>query len=678
MSRPQASRNVAVAWDPSSRVAYGQATALTNASDDTTGFTVPGLERSTGNLLADQVVPAFAEADAVLVLWADNDPLWLGFQAGLAAGLGKPRRTVALDAEAVNARGMPGGVATFASPDALVTAAREPFAKAKPAPPTVDTRVLLCPRESAEDRTLLDRIEAADPDRTYRRVGPRGVSASAAADVLWVITAHGVGKPDESNLRPNLGNAFEAGRCYGAVLAAGGEPQLAIVRVGAVPPIVALEHLTRAADSIDTAVDLLGVSSTGPLRLVSVSLRDVKCFTSITLPLSTESPLGGAWTCLAGVNGAGKSTVLQAIAMALLGRQRAPELGLARVSRMVRRSTKKLSPEIRLTVADGGVTRDLVLPLSATSGIDDRRLAAMTDQASVDQLWEQMDSRLVVSYGATRNISDTPGAVQSMSPSAHRQLTLFDPLAQIVSAEALTIGGARFRPVLATIAMLVAAVLDEPDSRFACTVDADDRLVFQREGSPLGSMDLPDGFRSVLALLADIAAGWHELHPDATDVAGADIDAIVLVDELDLHLHARLQRLIVPRLRAALPNVQWIVTTHSPFIVGSFDQTEIVLLDRTEPDGIRLLDRQVMAFSANDLYDWLLGATPVSEAGEQALAGDAGTALLYQSPSRDQHAAQQLLEEQDDLLAKLASIPDPAPAPAGRTSSPPARRTSKA
>lgn len=652
---PDSARTVAVAWDQSSRVAFGQATALVNAGDSSTDFVAPGFDRTTGNLLADQVVPAFTDADGVLVLWADNDPLWLGFQSGLAAGLGKERRVVALDAEAANARGMPGGVATFASTDELVAAARNAFPKANASPATDAGPILLCPRETADDRSLGALIEAADPDRTYRRVGPRGVNGPAANDVLWIITAHGIGAIDESNLRPNLGNAFEAGRCYGAVLAAGGVPQLAIVRVGAVPPIVALEHLTRSADSADAAASLLRVAHTGGLRLMSLTLRDVKCFTSITLPMSTESPLGGAWTCLAGVNGAGKSTVLQAIALALLGRQRAPELGLARCSRMVRRTgpdTAPPTPEIRLTVTDGATTRDIVLPLSATSGIDDRRLASMTDQSAVEQLWEQMDGRLVVSYGATRNISDTPGAQQSMSPSAHRQLTLFDPLAQIVSAEALTIGGERFRSVLDTIAALVTAVLDEPDVPFSCTV-RDDHLTFQREGAELGSMDLPDGFRSVLALLADIASGWHELHPDATSVEGTDIEGIVLVDELDLHLHARLQRMIVPRLRTALPNVQWIVTTHSPYIVGSFDQTEIVLLDRSKDGGIRTLDRQVMAFSANDLYDWLLGAKPVSEAGEQAIAGDAGTELLYQSPERDQAAAKKLLDQQDELLAKL-------------------------
>ncbi|MEO7398137.1 MAG: AAA family ATPase, partial [Ilumatobacteraceae bacterium] len=217
--------------------------------------------------------------------------------------------------------------------------------------------------------------------------------------------------------------------------------------------------------------------------------------------------------------------------------------------------------------------------------------------------------------------------------------------------------GPRFEPMLRTIATLVTALLDEPDAPFRCEV-VDGKLTFWREGATLGSLDLPDGFRSVLALLADIAFGWHELHPEGPDapVVAEDIEGIVLVDELDLHLHARLQRLIVPRLRRTLPNMQWIVTTHSPFIVGSFDRTEIVVLDRTESTGIRELDRQVLAFTANDIYDWLLDARPVSEAGEDEAAKDEGTTLLYQSPNRNAVQADQLVAKQDELLEQLRSV----------------------
>jgi predicted ATP-binding protein involved in virulence len=70
------------------------------------------------------------------------------------------------------------------------------------------------------------------------------------------------------------------------------------------------------------------------------------------------------------------------------------------------------------------------------------------------------------------------------------------------------------------------------------------------------ALDLPDGFRSSAAWLADLCATWCETRPEqARSVSHAEIDAIVLIDEIDLHLHPSLQRALVPRLRRALPKV---------------------------------------------------------------------------------------------------------------------------
>jgi energy-coupling factor transporter ATP-binding protein EcfA2 len=651
---------VALAWDQSSRPSYAVANDLSRPESDAVGFAIPGYDRSSASLLDDIVVPAFADADQVLALWSPNDPLWIAFQVGLAVGLERPVRVVAFDGDAPASRGLPVGVATIDDePSGTREVASQRFPDADPVAFESGT-ILLCPRETEDDRALLDNLKSRLGNRQYRRIGPNRERAPAVDDVVWVITEHGTRGREEHNLRPNLGNAFEAGRCYGATVRSGGRPALAIIRSVAVPPISALEHLTRVAADAAAAADLVGAPTDLPLRVTSVELRDLKCFRSIKANLSTDSPLGGAWTCIAGVNGAGKSTILQSIALGLLGRSSAPELGLARLARMVRRDdgsakTTTSGCEIRLTLSAGNVVGEVVLPLGPT-GIDERRLASTTDRALMEQLWERTRGMLVVGYGATRNMSDTlAGASTSMSPLAHRQLTLFDPLGQIVSAEALVAGGPRFEPMLRTTATLVTMLLDEPDAPFRCEV-INGKLVFRRDDAELGALDLPDGFRSVLALLADIAAGWHELHPDADTVDPADITGVALVDELDLHLHARLQREIVPRLRRALPGMQWIVSTHSPFIVGSFDQTELVVLDRDAPGGIRELDRQVLAFTANDIYDWLLDARPVSLAGERAAGADDGASLLYQSPERNAEAAERLLARQDDMLAQLRNV----------------------
>ena len=91
------------------------------------------------------------------------------------------------------------------------------------------------------------------------------------------------------------------------------------------------------------------------------------------------------------------------------------------------------------------------------------------------------------------------------------------------------------------------------------------------------AIDLPDGFRSAAAWIADLCSIWCEKAPSLAENANpADIFGIVLIDEIDLHLHPSLQRALIPRLRKVFPKVQWIVTTHSPLVLANFDVNEII------------------------------------------------------------------------------------------------------
>jgi predicted ATP-binding protein involved in virulence len=142
----------------------------------------------------------------------------------------------------------------------------------------------------------------------------------------------------------------------------------------------------------------------------------------------------------------------------------------------------------------------------------------------------------------------------------------------------------------------------------------------------------------------------------------AAIEGIVLIDEVALHLHPALQREIVPRLRAALPRVQWVVSTHSPLVLSGFDSREIVALDREEPDGIRQLDRQIIGFSTDEIVNWLMETPTSSAAMERVLAqqedeNDAQEAIIGQmlrtSPDRSEGEAQSALEDFKRRLARF-------------------------
>ena len=241
---------------------------------------------------------------------------------------------------------------------------------------------------------------------------------------------------------------------------------------------------------------------------------------------------------------------------------------------------------------------------------------------------------MILAYGASRSLSDfIDSRYSGLSPDVRRVMTLFDPLSQVTSAEVLLDKHtSEETPLLRLFKPLLRQVFGD-DLGVGVR---ERRVVFMARGEPVEAIDLPDGFRSSIAWLADLCAAWCEKFPKrAAKGVPADIEALVLIDEIDLHLHPSLQRTLVPRLRAALPQVQWVVTTHSPLVLSSFDTAEIVALDRDEPGGVRFLDRQILGFTTDQIYGWLMGTTPTSAAMEQELArnGDLG-----------QHSEEELVE----------------------------------
>ena len=93
---------------------------------------------------------------------------------------------------------------------------------------------------------------------------------------------------------------------------------------------------------------------------------------------------------------------------------------------------------------------------------------------------------------------------------------------------------------------------------------------------------LSDGQKGVLRLVGDLARRAALLNPGLAGDVLAKTPGVVLIDELGLHLHPNWQRRIVGDLRRTFPAVQFIVATHSPFVVQSLHESELIPLD-TQP-----------------------------------------------------------------------------------------------
>jgi predicted ATP-binding protein involved in virulence len=96
-------------------------------------------------------------------------------------------------------------------------------------------------------------------------------------------------------------------------------------------------------------------------------------------------------------------------------------------------------------------------------------------------------------------------------------------------------------------------------------------------------MNLSDGQRAMLAVVGDLAQKAATLNPHL----GADVlretEGVVMIDELDLHLHPTWQRHVIEDLRTTFPKIQFICTTHSPFLIQSLRSGEELLMLEGQP-----------------------------------------------------------------------------------------------
>ena len=110
-------------------------------------------------------------------------------------------------------------------------------------------------------------------------------------------------------------------------------------------------------------------------------------------------------------------------------------------------------------------------------------------------------------------------------------------------------------------------------------VEIDREVDKNRERFEILSLEeLSDGYRIMLALVIDLAHRMATTNPFMADPLEAP--AVVLIDEVDLHLHPRWQQRVLADLRRVFPNTQFIVSTHSPQVLTMVEERHIVVLDR--------------------------------------------------------------------------------------------------
>ncbi|MFH1137583.1 MAG: AAA family ATPase [Pseudomonadota bacterium] len=186
-----------------------------------------------------------------------------------------------------------------------------------------------------------------------------------------------------------------------------------------------------------------------------------------------------------------------------------------------------------------------------------------------------------VGYGATRRVekvknADTAGRRQGLFPRAQRIQGLFEdaysllPLAAwLPSLEDQEPG--RFQEVVSLVNRLLGR------GRYRFTREMEDKeYIFKRGGLRAPFPALSDGYRAYLGWIGDLL--YHVCSTCPPNCKITDNRGIVMVDEIDLHIHPKWQINMLPVLARALPNIQFIVTSHSPLAAGSLEWMNIILM----------------------------------------------------------------------------------------------------
>lgn len=305
-----------------------------------------------------------------------------------------------------------------------------------------------------------------------------------------------------------------------------------------------------------------------------IEIKNFKGIETIDFDLRERSPdeeESPPMLMLLGENATGKSSVLEAVALALLGANETAKLGLnghSFVRRPSQAEPSEPSPEpADITIYFQGEEEPVHLTIDPQSG----QFEGNSELATV-----------LLGYGPRRFFSDRRRSRRLDQPSA-RVRTLFDPLAVISNPTSwlMNCNDTNFNAAIRAFRELLLLPEEAHVSRPPRGERRGKEIMFEIQGEPEPLRRLSEGYKTTIATAVDIMREMLEYWPDLESARG-----VVLIDELDTHLHPRWKMRIVQRLREAMPLVQFIATTHDPLCLRGLADGEVQVLRRNENNRI--------------------------------------------------------------------------------------------
>ncbi len=392
-----------------------------------------------------------------------------------------------------------------------------------------------------------------------------------------------------------------------------------------------------------------GVRSNESRSLDRVRLENIGPFEK------AELVLGKQWNVLLGNNGCGKSTFLRAIAVGLCG---ADANGWKGAGELLRTGQKSGSIELTVgtvtyrteLVRDGdgvSVKSATVTPLQAKQwvavGFPPLRGSAFRESTGPRLAGSRQpqveDLKPLVTGGVDSRMDDLKQWVVNLSVAAEST-----DLEEASAAKALR----------DKVFELLGALTPGVECRFSRLDQRKWQVWVQTQDAEVPFSLVSQGTHSVFGWVGALLMRLHETRPDSA-ARSEEAPALVLIDEIDAHMHPEWQQRLIPTLRKLVPNLQVVATTHSPLIVSSTQPGEVVRFLRDEQGhlAITTLDDKILYYRADQVLtsDAFSLATTRGEKTEELIARY--TRLLGKAdPSQaDLDAIEELRDRLRDVLS---------------------------